>query len=114
MASVLSILLTTVILAYAAHASLKFVFPQIKGILKEISKDDKTVNSVIILLSIFLILTTTSLVIDTLMTMGYSFLIYLEIFKPGINLVLSLTEPVKWILMGAVGIIAIRTFRRGS
>lgn len=113
MASILAVLLTSVILAYAAHASLKFVFPHVKGILKEITKDDKTVNSVIMLLSIFLILTVTSLIIDNLMAMGYSFLSYLEIFKPGINLILSLTEPIKWILIGAAGIIAIRTFKRG-
>ena len=109
--------LSVIVPVYNEENTIKIVIEKVKkvklkGILKEISRDDKTVNSVIALLSIFLILTATSLIIDNLMTIGFGFLSYLEVLKPGISLVLNLTEPIKWLLIGATGIIAIRTFRR--
>lgn len=105
-------LLKIVSIVVAGHITLTKIIPLLDDILKGFIKDNKVVDRFTSLLGILVIVLASIKIIEFAMAMQNKVIGYLDVLKPGLELILSLVPYFGYVFGALVLIIAVRNFRK--
>jgi hypothetical protein len=105
-------LLKIISVVIAGHITLTKIIPLIDDMLKGLIKENKVVDSFTSLLGILVIVLASIKIIEFAMAMQNKVIGYLEVLKPGLELILSLAPYFGYVFAALVLIIAVKNFRK--
>ena len=106
------ILVKIISVVVAGHIILTKIIPLLDNILKGLIKDNKVVDGFTSLLGILVIVLASVKIIEFAIATGNKVIGYLDVLKPGLELILSLVPYFGYLFGALVLIIAVRSFKK--
>jgi|SRR3989344_1168908 len=111
MASVLTwvaTILSAVIILIAGHISITIILPKLKDFLGPAFKDEKALYGLMTLFMVLVIVLVFKAEIDLLLTLQNETLNLINVFKPGVDLILALGKYVGYVVLVVLGVVGLK------
>ncbi|MEK6934648.1 MAG: hypothetical protein AABW46_02110 [Nanoarchaeota archaeon] len=104
-------ILKIVFVIIGAHIAITRVVPLLDDFLISFIKDKKSVESFTSLVDIFILVLVGLMIIEFALATENSFVSYIEVIKPGFDLIMQLFDYLKWILVVLIGVVALKNIK---
>jgi len=103
--------LKIVFIILAGHIAITKIVPLLNDFLLSFIKDRRSVNSFTSLIDIFILVTVGLKIIEITLEVENKALTYLNILKPGFELIVSLFTYLQWILLALILVVALKAYK---
>lgn len=100
-----------VIILIASHISITIILPKLKDFISPVVKDEKTLAALMTLLIILVAVLGLKAEIDLLLTLQNNVLNLLNVFKPGLDLILSIGKYIGYLVLGFMVVLGLKFFK---
>jgi len=104
-------ILKIVFVILGGHIAITRVVPLLNDFLLSFIKDKQSVESFTSLIDILILVLIGTKIIEFALATGNTYLAYIEVLKPGFDLIMSLFDYLKWILVVLIGVVAIKNIK---
>ncbi len=103
--------LKIIIILLAAHLAITRIIPLLSAFLQNVTKDEKSINSFISLLDIFILALVGAKVIEYCLAIGNNILNYIGVLAPAFELVIDVFKYLQWILVILLAVVALKKYK---
>jgi len=104
-------IIASVIILIAGHISITIILPKLKDFIGPVVKDEKSLAALMTLLVILVAVLALKAEVDLLLTLQNNVLNLLNVFKPGLDLILGIGKYIGYLVLGFIVVLGLKFFK---